>query len=110
MTYGENKHPHADCRERIAELEAEVERLHKFSKQVVQEFFKQVVELELLRAERDELAKGGLHWWHEMRAVAKILGCSRLCDARNEVERLKDIVASLPHTAYGVQHEKLGRS
>ncbi len=27
MTYGENEHPHAECRERVAELEHEIERL-----------------------------------------------------------------------------------
>jgi len=27
MIYGEEEHPHAECRERIAELEAEVDRL-----------------------------------------------------------------------------------
>lgn len=30
MTYGDTEHPHAECREKIAELEREVERLRAF--------------------------------------------------------------------------------
>lgn len=54
--------------DQIAELEAEVERL---------------------RGENEELSRGGVRWWHEMRKVAKVLGVKKLSDVCGAVEELK---------------------
>ena len=45
-------------------------------------------EVSRLRGEVEELSRGGVHWWHKMRKVAKVLGVEKLSDVCGAVECL----------------------
>jgi len=49
-------------------------------------------EVERLRVEVEELSRGGVHWWHEMRKVAKVLGVEKLSNVCGAVEWLRALL------------------
>ena len=83
MTYGDHEHPHATCRERIAELEHEAAALGKDMEEAVEEN-------ERLNEELDGHAQ------------ANCVRNGRIRELEAEVERLRAIVDRLPKTEDGV--------
>lgn len=85
--YGENEHPHAECRERIKELEAEVERLRRLEQELRTELVVKQQEYNELRAEADGV------WATRDRVVA-------------EVEKLRAERNALIRQCYGIEAAK----
>ena len=50
----------------------------------------------ILRQQNEDMARGGVHWWHILRRIATLLGCSRLSDVEGRVKEIQTTIQDYP--------------